>query len=52
VQQALDERDPAARQARQAAVMSGTWDARAEWVSRIIEKALAEKAHAESLKPA
>jgi glycosyltransferase involved in cell wall biosynthesis len=52
VQEALEERDPAAGQARQAAVMSGTWDARAEWVSRIIEEALAEKARAGSAKPA
>jgi glycosyltransferase involved in cell wall biosynthesis len=28
---------------RQAAVASGTWDARAEWVSDLIEKTLAEK---------
>jgi glycosyltransferase involved in cell wall biosynthesis len=44
--EALEESDPEARRARQAAVMSGTWDARAEWVSEIIEKALQEKARA------
>ena len=43
VEQALNENDPAARQARQAAVSSGTWDARAEWVSNLIESTLAAK---------
>jgi glycosyltransferase involved in cell wall biosynthesis len=46
VQDALEERGHEASLARQAAVMNGTWDARAEWVSEVIEKALAEKAHA------
>ncbi|HKS29041.1 MAG TPA: glycosyltransferase [Pyrinomonadaceae bacterium] len=46
VQEALEERDEEAARRRQAAVMSGTWDARAEWVSRIIEEALTEKARA------
>jgi glycosyltransferase involved in cell wall biosynthesis len=43
VEEALKECDPEAVRARQSAVMSGTWDARAEWVSEIIEKAIAEK---------
>lgn len=42
VEEALQERDPAAARARQAAVSSGTWDARAEWVSGLIEATLAE----------
>ncbi|HEV8426367.1 MAG TPA: glycosyltransferase [Pyrinomonadaceae bacterium] len=43
VEEALHDNDPAAAAARQAAVASGTWDARAEWVSGLIEKVLAEK---------
>jgi len=43
VEEALNDNDPAAAAARQAAVASGTWDARAEWVSDLIEKVLAEK---------
>ena len=43
IEEALHDNDPAAAAARQAAVASGTWDARAEWVSDLIEKALAEK---------
>jgi glycosyltransferase involved in cell wall biosynthesis len=43
IQDALEERDPGAARLRQSSVMSGTWDARAEWVSGIIERALAEK---------
>ncbi len=43
IEEALLERDPEAPRARQASVMSGTWDARAEWVSGLIDKALAEK---------
>ena len=43
VTEALNENDPVARQARQTAVSSGTWDARAEWVSSLIEKTLAKK---------
>jgi glycosyltransferase involved in cell wall biosynthesis len=38
VEDALQETDPAAPARRQAAVASGTWDARAEWVSELIEK--------------
>ena len=38
VEDALQESDPAAPARRQAAVASGTWDARAEWVSGLIEK--------------
>ena len=41
VEEALQEDDPARARARQAAVSSGTWDARAEWVSSLIEKKLA-----------
>jgi len=44
IQEALNETDPQAALKRQAAVKDGTWDARAEFVSAIIEKALAEKA--------
>ncbi|HZE64696.1 MAG TPA: glycosyltransferase [Pyrinomonadaceae bacterium] len=42
VEEALQERDPAAARARQAAVSGGTWDARAEWVSGLIEATLAK----------
>lgn len=40
VEEALEENDPAKRGMRQAAVASGTWDARAEWVSELIESVL------------
>jgi glycosyltransferase involved in cell wall biosynthesis len=40
VEDALNEKDSAAAQARQSAVSSGTWDARAEWVSELIEETL------------
>ena len=43
VEEALQEDDPAAARGRQAAVSSGTWDARAEWVSSLIEKTLEKK---------
>lgn len=43
VAEALNETGLEASRKRQAAVRSGTWDARSEWVSDIIEKALAEK---------
>jgi glycosyltransferase involved in cell wall biosynthesis len=43
VADALDEHDETAAHARQAAVASGTWDARAEWVSSLIEEALGKK---------
>jgi glycosyltransferase involved in cell wall biosynthesis len=43
VEEALQEDDPVAAQRRQAAVSSGTWDARAEWVSSLIETTLAGK---------
>jgi glycosyltransferase involved in cell wall biosynthesis len=39
---ALEENNPAAARARQAAVSKGTWDARAEWVSGLIEATLAK----------
>jgi glycosyltransferase involved in cell wall biosynthesis len=38
IQEALDERDEDAGRARQAAVAQGTWDARAEWVSDLIQR--------------
>jgi len=43
VEEALNEKDPAAAKARQTAVSNGTWDARAEWVSNLIEETLAVK---------
>jgi glycosyltransferase involved in cell wall biosynthesis len=43
VEDALAEDDPRAALRRQKAVEGGTWDARAEWVSGLIEEALAEK---------
>jgi glycosyltransferase involved in cell wall biosynthesis len=43
VEDALNESDPEVARRRQAAVASGTWDARAEWVSGLIEDALAKK---------
>ena len=43
VDEALHDNDAAAVARRQASVASGTWDARAEWVSGLIEKVLAEK---------
>jgi len=43
VGEALHDTDPAAAATRQASVASGTWDARAEWVSDLIEKVLARK---------
>jgi len=41
VDEALHDTDAAAAARRQAAVASGTWDARAEWVSELIERVLA-----------
>jgi glycosyltransferase involved in cell wall biosynthesis len=43
VEEALQESDPQLARARQNAVSSGTWDARAEWVSDLIEGALAQR---------
>ena len=43
VEEALNESDPQARLRRQAAVAEGTWDARAEWVSELIERTLTLK---------
>jgi hypothetical protein len=40
VEEALHDTDPATAAVRQAAVASGTWDARAEWVSDLIESIL------------
>jgi len=44
IEDALAEDDADAARRRQAAVQSGTWDARAEWVSGLIEEALRRKA--------
>src|SRR5690349_7036993 len=41
VEEALHDNDPATAAIRQGAVASGTWDARAEWVSGLIESVLA-----------
>jgi glycosyltransferase involved in cell wall biosynthesis len=41
VEEALDEREPEGARRRQRAVAGGTWDARAEWVSNLIENKLA-----------
>ena len=43
VEDALRENDLTAPARRQAAVASGTWDARAEWVSELIERTLTAK---------
>jgi glycosyltransferase involved in cell wall biosynthesis len=43
VDEALHEKDPTSVVKRQRAVETGTWDARAEWVSEIIERKLNEK---------
>src|SRR5437588_7851107 len=43
VDDALRENDVERARARQDAVRNGTWDARAEWVSNLIERALAAK---------
>jgi len=43
VAEALNDKDPDSARTRQLAVSSGTWDARAEWVSGLIEETLALK---------
>jgi len=43
VEEALHDREPADAARRQAAVASGTWDARAEWVSELIEAVIEAK---------
>ena len=43
VEEALAEEGTEQKHARQAAVKDGTWDARAEWVSGLIEQALRAK---------
>jgi glycosyltransferase involved in cell wall biosynthesis len=43
VEDALNEEGTERARARQASVVSGTWDARAEWASRLIEEALERK---------
>jgi glycosyltransferase involved in cell wall biosynthesis len=42
VEESLNENDPAAARARRLAVSKGTWDARAEFVSGLIESSLAK----------
>jgi glycosyltransferase involved in cell wall biosynthesis len=46
IEDALEEKGTEAARARQAAVRDGTWDARAEWVSGLIEEALGRKGKA------
>jgi len=43
VEDALSENDPTLSTKRQQSVVSGTWDARAEWVSDLIEEAMVRK---------
>jgi glycosyltransferase involved in cell wall biosynthesis len=43
VEEALSETDPHRAKQRQRSVQSGTWDARAEWVSGLIESVLAKR---------
>lgn len=43
VEEALSENDPAMKEKRQAGVASGTWEARAEHVSELIEKVLRDR---------
>jgi len=45
VEEALRENDPSERLRRQAAVASGTWEARADYVGDLIEKVLATDKH-------
>ena len=45
VDEALREQGSELAQRRQSAVRAGTWDARAEWVSDLIEQALASQNH-------
>lgn len=45
VDEALHEQGTELAQRRQSAVRAGTWDARAEWVSDLIEQALASQNH-------
>ena len=47
VEEALHDTDRGAAASRQAAVASGTWDARAEWVSDLIENVLARHKEAQ-----
>ena len=44
VEEALRETDPVMKEKRQAAVASGTWEARAIWVGKLIERVLQAKA--------
>ena len=43
IDEALHDRDPVNAARRQAAVAGGTWDARAEWVSELIESVIEKK---------
>ncbi len=40
IDNALNERGTAQKEARQASVQNGTWDARAEWISNLIENSI------------
>jgi hypothetical protein len=43
VEEALSENDQGMKEKRQAAVATGTWEARANWVGDLIEKVLLKK---------
>jgi glycosyltransferase involved in cell wall biosynthesis len=51
IEEALLDDDAGAARARQSAVATGTWDARAEWVGDLIEEALAKKSAGRILSP-
>jgi glycosyltransferase involved in cell wall biosynthesis len=51
VDDALHEEGTAMARARQEAVRDGTWDARAEWVSDLVERALREKQKGTGVSP-
>lgn len=48
VEEALSEREPSMKEKRQAAVASGTWEARAEYVGELIERVLETKSKGKS----
>jgi uncharacterized protein (DUF169 family) len=45
IDEALQDKNPENKTLRQNAVQGGTWDARAEWVSDLIEKTQQEKSN-------
>ena len=47
IDEALHEQGTELAQARQKAVRNGTWDARAEWVSDLIEETLSKRSEAD-----